>query len=44
MKCQEKNFIDSLLFSLFSVPHRAFAGPTGHETSAMPEGGTLAAP
>jgi hypothetical protein len=24
---------NSLLFSLFSVPHWAFAGPTGHETS-----------
>jgi len=25
---------NSLLFSLFSVPHRALAGPTGHETFA----------
>src|SRR5258708_24431792 len=26
--------VNSLLFSLFSVPHRALAGPTGHETFA----------
>src|SRR5712672_2561883 len=29
-----ENFKNSLFLSLFSVPHRALAGPTGHETFA----------
>jgi hypothetical protein len=34
------NLKNSLLFSLFSVHHRALARPAGHETFATRVGGT----